>query len=151
MSIAFLLNGTPVRIEGESPTRTLLDWLREDRGLCGTKEGCNEGDCGACTILIGSLKEGKMEYISATSCLTPLPNAHGKHIVTVEGTNLPDKLNQAQQAMVDCSGTQWWTTPAYPRRAAACTAGSDTADSVIGVVTINLFSYLICFRWLHCA
>ncbi len=51
-TIAFLLNGTPVRMSGEAPTRTLLDWLREDRGLTGTKEGCNEGDCGACTVMV---------------------------------------------------------------------------------------------------
>ncbi len=50
--IAFLLNGAPVRVSDEAPTRTLLDWLRETRRLTGTKEGCNEGDCGACTVMV---------------------------------------------------------------------------------------------------
>lgn len=111
--IQFLLNQRLITTNKPAST-TLLDFIRYDENLRGTKIGCREGDCGACTILIGSLKDGKLEYISATSCLTPLPNAHGKHIVTVEGTNLPDKLNQAQQAMVDCSGTQCgFCTPGF--------------------------------------
>ena len=52
MDISFLLNGDPVSLTDTAPTTTLLDWLREERGLTGTKEGCNEGDCGACTVMI---------------------------------------------------------------------------------------------------
>jgi len=55
MDVTFLLNGETVRVGDQPPTRTLLDWLRETRGLTGTKEGCNEGDCGACTVMVLSL------------------------------------------------------------------------------------------------
>lgn len=111
--IQFFLNNRLITTDKPAST-TLLDFIRYDENLRGTKIGCREGDCGACTVLIGSLKEGKMEYMSVTSCLTPLPNAHGKHVVTVEGLNLPDQLNQAQQAMVDCSGTQCgFCTPGF--------------------------------------
>lgn len=111
--VAFVLNNRLVQTDAAAST-TLLDFIRYDENLRGTKIGCREGDCGACTVLIGSLKDGKTRYISATSCLTPLANAHGKHIVTVEGLNLPSKLNRAQQAMVDCSGTQCgFCTPGF--------------------------------------
>jgi xanthine dehydrogenase small subunit len=111
--IQFILNQQVIHKQNPGNI-TLLDFIRYDENLRGTKIGCREGDCGACTVLIGSLKDGKLEYISATSCLTPLPNVHGKHVVTVEGLNLPDKLNQAQQAMVDCSGTQCgFCTPGF--------------------------------------
>ena len=111
--IQFILNNQLIKTDKPAST-TLLDFVRYDENLRGTKIGCREGDCGACTVLIGSMKDGKLEYMSATSCLTPLPNVHGKHVVTVEGLNLPDKLNQAQQAMVDCSGTQCgFCTPGF--------------------------------------
>jgi xanthine dehydrogenase small subunit len=111
--IEFLLNNRKIQTD-KAPSTTLLDFIRYDENLRGTKIGCREGDCGACTVLIGSMKNGKLHYISATSCLTPLPNIHGKHVVTVEGLNLPNKLNQAQQAMVDCSGTQCgFCTPGF--------------------------------------
>ena len=84
---------------------TLLDFVRYDRQLIGTKIGCREGDCGACTLLMGSLNGDSVEYKSLTSCITPLGNAHGKHIVSIEGLNLKD-LSPYQQAMVDESGTQ---------------------------------------------
>lgn len=109
--IAFLLNGTPVRVEGASPTRTLLDWLREDRGLCGTKEGCNEGDCGACTVMVTDESGSR----ALNSCILFLPQLHGKAVRTVEGLSGPDgALHPVQQAMVDHHGSQCgFCTPGF--------------------------------------
>ena len=85
----------------------MLDFVRYRQNLKGTKIGCREGDCGACTVLVGELVEDKVRYRSMTSCLMPLANAAGKHIVTVEGINPADgSLTPVQQAMVDESGTQ---------------------------------------------
>jgi xanthine dehydrogenase small subunit len=85
---------------------SVLDYIREQKRLKGTKTGCREGDCGACTVLVGSLVDGKMQYQSMTSCLMPLGNAQGKHIVTVEGINMGEKLSPVQAAMVETNGTQ---------------------------------------------
>ncbi len=79
--IAFLLNGTPIRLGDQPPTRTLLDYLREDRSLCGTKEGCNEGDCGACTVMVTDEAGPK----ALNACILFLPQLHGKAVTTVEG------------------------------------------------------------------
>lgn len=100
----FILNDELVKTS-ESPALTLLDYIRYRANLRGTKIGCREGDCGACTVLIGRRTGEEVVYESATSCLTPLGNVHGKHVVTVEGLNM-EKLNRVQQAMVDFSGTQ---------------------------------------------
>jgi xanthine dehydrogenase small subunit len=88
------------------PGATLLDFIRYHQQLTGTKIGCREGDCGACTVLAGELVNDKLQYRAMTSCLMPLGNAQGKHIVTIEGVNLPGKLNPVQQAMADCGATQ---------------------------------------------
>ncbi|MGB7202282.1 MAG: FAD binding domain-containing protein [Pyrinomonadaceae bacterium] len=89
------------------PGTTVLDFVRYHKNLKGTKIGCREGDCGACTILVGELVDNKARYRSMTSCLMPLANATGKHIVTIEGINPADgSLTPVQQAMVDESGTQ---------------------------------------------
>ena len=97
----------------------LLDFIRYHQHLTGTKIGCREGDCGACTVLIGEIEAGELQYESVTSCLMPLGNAHGKHIVTIEGIN-PDshrdenKLNPIQQSMADEGGTQCgFCTPGF--------------------------------------
>lgn len=91
----------------------VLDFVRYNQYLTGTKIGCREGDCGACTVLVGEVSTGALRYRTATSCLMPLGNAHGKHIVTVEGLNM-DELNPIQQAMADESATQCgFCTPGF--------------------------------------
>jgi xanthine dehydrogenase small subunit len=109
LMIQFILNNQLVNAEHASGS-TVLDYIRYHKRLFGTKIGCREGDCGACTILVGdfdpdSYRENKLVYRSMTSCLMPLGNAHGKHIVSVEGINMKD-LSPVQQAMVDTNGTQ---------------------------------------------
>lgn len=92
----------------------LLDFIRYHKHLTGTKIGCREGDCGACTVLIGEMKADTLQYRSATSCLTPLGNIHGKHVVTIEGVNFQDKLNPIQQYMQEESATQCgFCTPGF--------------------------------------
>lgn len=100
----FILNRETITIDLPLGT-TLLDFIRYHKHLKGTKIGCREGDCGACTVLIGEAKNGAVQYLSATSCLTPLGNVIGKHVVTVEGIN-QEQLTPVQQAMVDQNGTQ---------------------------------------------
>ncbi len=108
----FILNNKKVHTTAH-PGTTLLDFIRYNQDLPGTKIGCREGDCGACTVLEGRLKGDKLQYRSIVSCLTPLGNAHGKHIVTVEGLNM-EKLSPVQQAMVDHNGTQCgFCTPGF--------------------------------------
>jgi xanthine dehydrogenase small subunit len=104
--IKFVLNEQTTETD-LPPGMTVLDFVRYQKDLKGTKIGCREGDCGACTILVGELEQDKVNYRSMTSCLMPLANAYGKHIVTVEGINRSDGgLTNVQQAMVDESGTQ---------------------------------------------
>ena len=93
------------------PTATLLDWLREDRGLTGTKEGCNEGDCGACTVMVTD--EGGAKALN--SCILFLPQLHGKAVRTVEGAAGPNgEAHPVQQAMVDLHGSQCgFCTPGF--------------------------------------
>jgi xanthine dehydrogenase small subunit len=102
--IQFILNNQTVKTS-LPPGSTVLDFVRYHKRLVGTKIGCREGDCGACTILVGSFESEKLVYRSMTSCLMPLGNAQGKHIVTVEGIN-EKELTPVQQAMVDTNGTQ---------------------------------------------
>ena len=110
--VKFILNNQLVEAD-QSSGSTVLDYIRYYKRLVGTKIGCREGDCGACTILVGDLENGdKLVYRSMTSCLMPLGNANGKHIVSIEGINMPavrpgvNELSPVQQAMVDTNGTQ---------------------------------------------
>jgi len=102
----FILNNQTIETELPKGT-TVLDFVRYHKNLKGTKIGCREGDCGACTILVGELQGEKVKYRTMTSCLMPLANANGKHIVTVEGINKANgELTPVQSAMVENSGTQ---------------------------------------------
>ena len=102
--IDFILNDREVH-EALNPGQPVLDYLRGVAALPGTKEGCREGDCGACTVLIGELNGKQVRYRPVTSCLMPVGELHGKHLVTIEGLNL-DWLTPVQQAIVDRGASQ---------------------------------------------
>lgn len=123
-----------------SPGLPLLDYIRYEAQQKGTKIGCREGDCGACTVLIGRLKGEQIDYYSATSCITPLANVHGKHVVTVEGLNI-DGLNQVQEAMVAHSGTQCgFCTPGFVTSLSgfALTCKSANVDQAFSAIDGNI-------------
>ena len=114
-SIRFILNGEDVSLTSVRPTETLLDYLRLKRRLTGTKEGCAEGDCGACTVLVGRLIDGMLQYESVNACIRFIGSLHGTHVVTIEHLAGPDgMLHPIQQAMVDCHGSQCgFCTPGF--------------------------------------
>ena len=117
MEITFHLNGHDTTIDVKDPTVTLLDWLRDTRGLTGTKEGCNEGDCGACSVIVTDEAGAK----ALNACILFLPQLHGKSIRTVEGIAAPDgTLHPVQEAMVAHHGSQCgFCTPGFVTTMAA--------------------------------
>jgi xanthine dehydrogenase small subunit len=114
-SIQFLLNDKIVERTDVSATETLLDFLRLDRKLRGTKEGCAEGDCGACTVLVGRLFNGQLKYESVNACIRFVGSLDGCHVVTVEALAGTDgTLHPVQQAMVDTHASQCgFCTPGF--------------------------------------
>lgn len=111
--IRFILNNKLIHTD-KPPGTLLLDFVRYHEHLTGTKIGCREGDCGACTVLVGEWEDGKLRYRSFVSCLTALGNVHGKHVVTVEGVNKNEGLNPLQQAICEEGGTQCgFCTPGF--------------------------------------
>ena len=113
--IRFLLNGEDITLSDISPDETLLDWLRLRRALRGTKEGCAEGDCGACTVLVGRLAQGRLVYEGVNACIRFMGSLDGCHVVTVEHLKGADGgLHPVQQAMVDFHGSQCgFCTPGF--------------------------------------
>jgi len=132
MDVTFLLNGESVTLPGPSPTGPLLDWLRGTRGLTGTKEGCNEGDCGACTVMVRDADGAK----ALNACILFLPQLQGKAVTTVEGLAAPDgALHPVQQAMIDHHGAQCgFCTPGFVMSMATAHLNGDTAhdDALAG-------------------
>lgn len=112
--IEFILNNEPVKTE-VATGRILLDFIRGNKHLTGTKIGCREGDCGACTVLLGSLNsKGNIDYKTIVSCLTPIASVHGKHVVTIEGLNLSEGLTSVQDAIKNNNATQCgFCTPGF--------------------------------------
>jgi len=114
--IRFYFRGEIQSVSDAAPTRTVLQHLREDRHCTGTKEGCAEGDCGACTVVVGELREdGRVEMKTVNSCIQMLPTLDGKALFTVEDLRQADgSLHPAQQAMVECHGSQCgFCTPGF--------------------------------------
>ncbi|MSU91148.1 xanthine dehydrogenase small subunit [Rhodobacteraceae bacterium 2CG4] len=113
--IRFLLNGETVTLDDPAPDVTLLDWLRQSRRLTGTKEGCNEGDCGACTVCVTTLEDGAPVHRALNACILFLPQLHGRAVRTVEGISGPGgELHPVQQAMIDHHGSQCgFCTPGF--------------------------------------
>jgi xanthine dehydrogenase small subunit len=110
--IGFICNNKEIITETH-PAVTVLDFLRKDLVLTGTKEGCREGDCGACTVIVGELTGDIVIYKTMNSCLLPLGSVNGKHVVTIEGLN-SDGLSPVQNFMVEEGGTQCgFCTPGF--------------------------------------
>jgi len=110
--INFVLNNQTIQTDAP-PGTALLDFIRKHKRLTGSKLVCKEGECGACSVLIGERKAEGIFYQSMTSCITPLVNVQGKHVVTIEGLNM-DELTPVQKAMVTGYGTQCgFCTPGF--------------------------------------
>ncbi|MBW8901086.1 MAG: 2Fe-2S iron-sulfur cluster binding domain-containing protein, partial [Massilia sp.] len=113
--IRFYYRGQVRELSAAPVTQTILQHLREDLHCTGTKEGCAEGDCGACTVVIGSLENGELQMKAVNSCIQFTPTLDGKALFSVEDLQQPDgALHPVQQAMVECHGSQCgFCTPGF--------------------------------------
>ncbi len=142
-AIRFVLDGESVSVHANSPDTTLLDHLRE-RGLCGVKEGCAEGDCGACTVAVGELDGEAVQWSAVNSCIRYLPTVDGKAVLTVHGLAAADgSLHPAQQAIVDCHASQCgFCTPGFVMSLfthySECAGAPATREGVVSALSGNL-------------
>jgi xanthine dehydrogenase small subunit len=112
--IRFIRRGEVVSVSNVPPSRTLLELLREDLACTGTKEGCGEGDCGACTVVLGEADSGQVRYRAINSCIRLAHSIDGMALWTVEDIAQEGTLHPAQQAMVDHHGSQCgFCTPGF--------------------------------------
>lgn len=113
VKIAFYINGKAHEAQVDE-SLTTLKLLREQLKLTGSREGCNEGDCGACTVLWGKNENGTVHYQAVNSCILPAVRLHGSHIVTIEGLKQPKVLHPIQQAFLEHNGAQCgFCTPGF--------------------------------------
>lgn len=112
-----------------NPSVTALDFLRLQKHLTGTKEGCREGDCGACTILVGEMTGNFIRYKSVNSCLLPVSEIHGRHVVSIEGLSA-EGMSPFQEALVNEGGTQCgFCTPGFVVSFASFLLSTDSFDA----------------------
>jgi len=142
-TVRFVLDGQLVRVDDPPSTLTVLDWLREHRGRCGTKEGCAEGDCGACTVVLGELDtDDRVRWRAINSCIRFVATIDGKELVTVESLADPRHgLHPVQQAMVDQHASQCgFCTPGFVMSLFALYLHSDAPqrDDVVEALAGNL-------------
>ena len=132
----FLLNNSVTSSELTEGT-VLLDFLRQQQHLVGTRAACREGDCGSCMVLCGELNLGKMQYRPATSCLLPLGLSEGRHIVTIEGIN-GTALNPIQQALVEQGAIQCgFCTPGLVMAITAYFLTASTSDQSLAIDSVS--------------
>jgi len=113
-TIQFLLNNKIHKIKNPDPNKTILNYIRDDLKKTGTKEGCAEGGCGACTIVLGELDKGKMNYKSINACISFLPILNGKQLILVEDLADSNRPHIVQEAMVKFHGSQCgFCTPGF--------------------------------------
>jgi xanthine dehydrogenase small subunit len=131
-TLRFVLDGTVVSLHEPQPTMTVLEYLRDVAGRRGTKEGCAEGDCGACTVVIGELTADRcrVNYRAVNSCIRFLPTLDGKELVTVESLQQPSgAAHPVQQSLVDHHGSQCgFCTPGFVMSLFALYLNRDEAD-----------------------
>ncbi len=113
-TIQFLFNNKILKIKNPDPNKTILNYVREDLKKTGTKEGCAEGGCGACTIVLGELKKNKIIYKAINACISFLPTLNGKQLILIENLIYNNKLHPVQEAMVKFHGSQCgFCTPGF--------------------------------------
>ena len=112
--VRFVLDGTVVTLSDFDPNRTVLQYLREDLHRCGTKEGCAEGDCGACTVVVAQPRNGRIRWYARNACIQLLGTLSGCALFTVESLGTSKDLHPVQQAMVECHASQCgFCTPGF--------------------------------------
>ena len=135
--IRFLLDGEVHEVRGANPTTTLLEHLRGPMRRTGTKEGCAEGDCGSCTVLVGEAegREGAISWRAVNACIQFLPMLHGKALITVESLSKNGGLHPVQQSMVDKHGSQCgFCTPGIVMSLYGRAVGAKGAAAPVGEV-----------------